>query len=267
MQRARVVACLLVAASASPPVSSLAALQAAGIEPGSSDEGWNGPRALQLIRRAQEARAYAYADSSLRSFYAEAQGHVYFLGEFRGEREVIRADQLALDVRWQAPDRAVQLIVGRRHEIRLPTDVRYHIDHLALVLDNFGDRIRIGDGDEVSDVLHPAAPASHETYEFRLADSLEIRIRDRTARVFELEVRPVDVRVPGVVGSVFVDRASGAIARMRLTFTKTAYVDRAIVGIVLDLRSAFWDGRYWLPAVQDLEITRSISWFEFPSRR
>ncbi len=227
-------------------------------------EAWNAPVAHAIAARAIEARAHVYADTSLRAFEATAQGHVYFLAGFQGEREVVRADQIALDVRWQAPNRALQTIVGRRHEIRLPTNIRYHIDHLSLVLDNFGDRIQLGDGDEVWNVLHPAAPGAPEFYDYRLADSLEIRIRDRAVRVFELELRPRDAADPGAVGSMFVDRESGAIARLRVTFTAAAYRDPDLVRIVLDLRSALWEGRYWLPAEQDLEITRSLSWFDFP---
>ena len=224
---------------------------------------WNAPPALALIRRAMGARRHAYADSSLESFRAEVQGHVYFLGQFQGEREVIRADQVALDVQWRAPDRALQTIVGRRHEVRLPTTIQYHVDHLSLVLDNFGDRIRLGNGDEVRNVLHPAAPGAVGFYEFRLADSLKIRIRDRIVQLFELKVRPLNSADPAIVGSLFIDRDTGAIARMRLTFTSAAYRDPELVQIVLDLRSGLWDG-YWLPVEQDLEITRSISWFDFP---
>ena len=228
------------------------------------EPGWNSPRALAIAGRAIQARKHAYADSSLTRFEAAAQGHVYFLGDFRGEREVIRADQIALNVRWQAPDRAVQTIVGRRHEIRLPTRIQYHIDHLSLVLDNFGNRIRLGDGDEVEGVLHPAAPGARHEYEYRLADSLEIRIRDRTARVYRLDVRPIRPDRPAVVGSMYVDRETGAIARLRITFTGAAYRDPELKSIALDLRSGLWEGRYWLPAEQDIEITRSLTWLDFP---
>ncbi|MDX1577644.1 MAG: hypothetical protein R3266_04130, partial [Gemmatimonadota bacterium] len=231
---------------------------------GAPPSGWNAPPALRLIEGAIEARRHAYADSSLRSFRARAQGHIYFLGEFRGQREVIRADQIALDVRWQAPDRALQTIVGRRHEVRLPTDIRYHIDHLSLVLDNFGDRIRLGDGDEVWNVLHPAAEGATEVYDYRLVRSFTIGLRNRDADVDELAVRPRDPRSPAVVGSVFIERETGAIARMKLTFTRASYRDPELVGIVLDLRSGLWEGRYWLPAEQDLEIRRSLSWLDFP---
>jgi len=228
------------------------------------EPGWNSPRSLAIANRAIQAREHAYADSALTRFEATAQGHVYFLGDFRGEREVIRADQIALHVRWQAPDRAIQTIVGRRHEIRLPTRVQYHIDHLSLVLDNFGNRIRLGDGDEVRGVLHPAAPGATREYEYRLADSLEIRIRDRTARVYRLDVRPLHPERPAVVGSMYVDRETGSIARLRITFTAAAYRDPELESIALDLRSALWEGRYWLPAEQDIEITRSLSWLDFP---
>ena len=227
-------------------------------------DGWNSESALRLIERAIEARRHAWADSSLERFRAETRSHVYYLGDFLGERHVIRADQIALDVRWQAPDRTMQTIVGRRHERRLPTTVEYHLDHLFLILDNFGDRIRLGDGYEIENVRHPAGERALELYEYRLSDSLEIRLRDRTARVFELEVRPREATAAAAVGSLFVDRETGAIARMRLTFTRAAYRDPQIVRLVVDLRSALWEGRYWLPDEQDVEITRSLPWFDFP---
>lgn len=237
----------------------------AGLEAGASD-GWNSEAALLLIERAIEARRHAWADSSLERFRADVQGHVYYLGDILGERHVIRADQIAVDVRWQRPDRSMQTIVGRRHELRLPTTIHYHLDHLFLVLDNLGDRIRIGDGlgQEIRDVLHPAAADARGFYEYRLADSLEIRVRDRTARVFELEVRPRDEADAGAVGSLFVERETGAIARMRVTFTPAAYQDPQIVRLVVDLRSALQEGRYWLPDEQELEIVRSLPWFDFP---
>ncbi|MCY3599356.1 MAG: hypothetical protein OXN85_05250 [Gemmatimonadetes bacterium] len=229
-----------------------------------ASEGWNSEAALLLIERAIDARRHAWADSSLERFRADVQGHVYYLGDILGERHVIRADQLALDVRWQRPDRSMQTIVGRRHELRLPTTIDYHLDHLFLVLDNFPDRIRIGEGDEIRDVLHPAGSGARELYEYRLADSLEIRLRDRTARVFELEVRPRDGADAAAVGSLFVERETGAIARMRITFTPAAYQDPQIVRLVVDLRSALQEGRYWLPDEQAVEIVRSLPWLDFP---
>lgn len=256
---AMAVLCLASGTGAQEVPAAPAAAPRAGVS-----DGWNSDAALLLIERAINARRHAWADSSLERFRADVQGHVYYLGDILGERHVIRADQLALDVRWQNPDRTMQTIVGRRYERRLPTNVHYHLDHLFLVLDNFGDRIRLGDGLEIRNVLHPAAAGAREFYEYRLADSLEIRLRDRAARVFELEVRPREGTDAGAVGSLFVDRETGAIARMRLTFTPAAYRDPQIVRLVVDLRSALWRGRYWLPDEQEVEIVRSLPWFDFP---
>ena len=265
----RVVAALAVAAQAALWLAGGAAAQAPPRTPSAAQgdaapDGWNSATALALVERAIEARRHAWADSSLARFRADAQGHVYYLGDFRGEQRVIRADQIALDVRWQAPDRTVQTMVGRRHEKRLPTNIRYHLDHLFLILDNFGNRIRIGDGDEVEDVLHPAATGAPEVYDYRLSDSLEVRVRDRVARVFEVEVRPRDAEDAAVVGSLFLERGTGAITRMRVTFTPAAYRDDQLVRIVLDLRSALWEGRHWLPVEQEVEIARSLPWLDFP---
>lgn len=230
---------------------------------GETDAGWNSPRALELAHRAVMARGH-YADTVLRNFQARAEGHVYFLAELRGERQLVRADQVAVEILWQAPDRALQTIVGRRHDKRLPSRVRYHIDHLVVVLDNYGDRIRIGEGEEVRDVLHPAAPGALRHYDYRLADSLEIRVRDRITRLYRLQVRPSEATAPGLVGSVFVDRRTGSIARLRGTFTAASYVDPQLDYVTVDLRSALWEGRWWLPAEQEVELRREVRWLDFP---
>ena len=226
---------------------------------------WDSDRAREIARTAIEARRHAYADSTLRRFRARAEGHVYFVGEFGDQSRLIRADQIALDVRWQAPGRALQLLVGRRHEKHLPTTIRYHIDHLSLVLDNFGDRIRLGEGEEVRGVLHPAAPGALDFYEYRLAGSQELRVGSRNFRLHRLDVRPRDPDRPGLVGSMFVERSSGAIARLRCTFTRAAYLDPAVERIRVDLESALWEGRWWLPAEQRVEVRRQVSWLRFPA--
>ena len=249
----------------------------------SDTAGWDGERVMALVDRAIEARRAAWADSSLHNFEARVEAHVYFLAGLGGEaaagsgapaggepspgagvEHMVRADQLALRVRWKAPAASLQTIVGRRSEKRLPTRIRYHIDHLSLVLENFGRRIRIGEGTEVRDVLHPVAPGATSFYRYRLADSLGIEMPGRSTTVYRVQVRPRDPDRPGVVGSVFLDGATGAVARMRFTFTPSAYRDPTVASITVDLRSALHDGRWWLPAEQWVDIRRSASWLAFP---
>ena len=229
---------------------------------------WNGERALELIRRAQARRAEATADTALLSYQADARGHLYFYLDRpdRATRNLVKTDQIALEVFWREPDLAKQRIVGWRDRKSLPTNIRYHIDHLAVVLENFGDLIRIGDGDEVQDVLHPAAPGAERFYEYRLADSLTLRLPGATepVRVYELKVRPRDLSQPGLVGSVFVDRRAGDLVRMDFTFTPSAYRDRYLDYINISLDNGLWKGRFWLPNAQRVEIRRELPELDIP---
>jgi hypothetical protein len=235
---------------------------------------WDDARVEALVRRAIRARQDAWSDSTLRDFEAHVEAHIFFLaglgadeeagGGRSGDERVIRADQLALRVRWRAPNGSVQTIVGRRSQQRLPTHIRYHLDHLSLVLANFGDRIQIGEGTEVRNVLHPIAPAGPSFYRYRLADSIGIRMAGRETTLYLLEVRPRNPADPGVVGSIYLDGATGAVARMRFTFTPSAYRDRSLAAITVDLESALHEGRWWLPSEQWVEIRRRSRWLSFP---
>ncbi|MDQ3309620.1 MAG: hypothetical protein M3497_05790, partial [Gemmatimonadota bacterium] len=162
---------------------------------------------------------------------------------------------------------AKQRIIGLRDVKNLPTNIRYHEDHLAVVQDNFGDLIRYGDGDEVRDVLHPAAGAGPGTYEYRLEDSLSIRVpgSQEPVRVYEVQVRPKDPSRPAMIGSVFVERRMGDIVRMSFTFTSAAYVDRQLDYINVSLDNGLWKGRFWLPNQQRIEIRRQLPELDFPA--
>jgi hypothetical protein len=193
---------------------------------------------------------------------------VYFFVDHEGsdERNLVKTDQIALAVYWQAPDRTQQIIIGQRDEEQLPTNVNYHLDHLTVVQDDFGDRIRMGDGDEVAAVAHPLAPASETVYDFRLGDSLTVRFAGPAdpIRVYEIRVRPRHPDRPGFIGSVYIDRSTAAVVRMRFTFTPASYVDPYLDFIRVSLDNALWDGTYWLPHRQQVEIRREAPYFDFP---
>lgn len=234
-------------------------------------DGWNAARVRRLVRSAVEARRHGWADSALRSFRARARGHVYFLGSLAGdgpsdggEDRLVRADQVALRIRWRAPDRSQQVIVGRRGESRLPAGIHYHVDHLAAVLENFGDRISMGEGTEVRDVVHPVSEEGLDTYDYRLADSLGMRVAGRPSEIYRVEVRPSDPGTAGVVGEVHLEARSKAVVRLRITFTPQAYRDPSLERITVDLESALWEGRWWLPARQTTTVRRHSRWLDLP---
>ncbi len=228
---------------------------------------WNGTRALELVAQARDLRQATAVDSTLHAYQADARGYVYFFLDRpdTDERSLVKTDQIALELFWRAPNEAKQRVVGLRDEKQLPTSIKYHLDHLTVVQDDFGDLIRLGDGDEVAAVTHPAAPAAERVYDFRLADSLTVSLPgpNPDIRVYELEVRPKNPDAPGVIGTLFLQRGSGAIVRMNFTFTPASYVDGNLDYIRISMDNSVWDGKYWLPYRQEVELRRELPVIDF----
>jgi hypothetical protein len=236
-----------------------------------SAQAWNSPAALALARQGAIRRAEAAADSSLQSYRTRAHGFVFFLAQVgeEGMREpprLVKADELQVEVYWHAPNLSKQVIEGWRDGRFLPTDIDYHRDHLGIVTNNFGDLIRIGEGDEVRDVPHPLSSAGLDLYDFALTDSVTVQGAGGSIRLLALSVRPRDFGQPRVVGTLFLDASTSQLVRFRFSFTPAAYLDSQLEDISITLESALWEGRYWLPHRQEIEIRRRFSWLEFPAR-
>ncbi len=230
-------------------------------------EVWNDPRVLGLVRRARLERHSTLVDTAFWSYRGKARGYVYFFLDRpdTDERTLVKADQVALEILWRAPNETAQRIVGLRDQKVLPTNIHYHLDHLIVVLDDYGDRIRLGDGDEVESVLHPMAPGGPEFYDYLLADSLTLRYGEGAGevRVYEVRVRPKNPDGDGFLGSVFLDRAAAAIVRMSFTFTPASYVDPYLDYIRIWLDNSLWLGKHWLPYRQEAELRREIPQLDF----
>ena len=229
--------------------------------------GWNTRRALEMMDRARMRRDLPRGDSTLQNYTAKANGFVYFYLDRRedNERTLVKVDQIAIDLYWKTPDRTKQRIVGLRDVSKLPNRMYYHLDHLTVVQNGLGDVIKIGDGDEVRDVPHPAAAGADSIYDFRLADSVTITLGgdQGSVRVYEIQVRPKRTNRSAMIGSVFVDRASADIVRMNFTFTPASYVDRRLDYINISLDNGLFAGSYWLPAEQSVEIRRQLPELDF----
>ncbi len=250
-------------------VGAVLLLAALGTAPAAA-QAWDDSTTLALVGRAIAARQRAEPDSTLRSYHTTAHGFVFFLGQagrdLAAPPRLIKADELLVDVYWQAPDLHRQVIRGWRDGRWLPTDIHYHRDHLGIVTNNFGDRIRIGEGDEVRDVIHPLAPEGPGAYSYRLADSIEVRTQDGARRLHEVLVRPRDPSAPRVIGTLSLDATTGDLVRFRFSFTPAAYLDHSIEDLSVSLENARVEGRWWLPWRQELEIRRRLTWLDLPAR-
>lgn len=231
---------------------------------------WNGPAVTALVNRAIDLRQQQLADSGLRDYQALARGYLTFLAqlgdEFRLPPRIVKADQIAVQVFWKAPDQSKQVLVGLRDTLLLPGDIGYYRDRYGIVQNNFPDRIRLGDGNDVRDVPHPLSPLGRATYDFALGDSVRIQLGDRTITVNEVRVRPRDASRPAVVGTLYLDSESAQLARMSLTFTRAAILDERIETLTVMLENGLVDGRFWLPRRQELEVARTARWLDFPAR-
>ncbi|HWC73855.1 MAG TPA: hypothetical protein VG454_07945 [Gemmatimonadales bacterium] len=231
---------------------------------------WNSDSALALARRAIERRTRAAVDTALRDYKAQAHGFLFFLGQFgEGLTEpprLVKADQLELEVYWKAPRLSKQRIIGWRDRAELPTDINYHRDHLGIVQNNFGRAIRLGEGDEVRDVPHPLAPGGTDLYDFALGDTTTIVLPQRPVRVVALQARPKRFTDPAIVGTLYVDAETAELVRMAFNFTPAAYLDPTLEDVSIVLDNALWEGKFWLPYRQEIEIRRRATWMDIAAR-
>ena len=193
---------------------------------------WNDSATVALVSRAVARRTVVQGDSGLRSWHVRAHGMLLFLAQLgegeTGTPRLVKADELDVEVYWSAPGRSKQVIRGWRDRRYLPTDIRYHRDHLGIVTDGFGPRIRIGDGDEVKDVVHPLSEEGLARYEFARRDSATVATGGARVTLDVIDVRPRDPDAPGVIGTVYLDRATAELVRARFSFTPVSYLDHTV---------------------------------------
>ncbi|MEO5798970.1 MAG: hypothetical protein ABIS00_05965 [Gemmatimonadales bacterium] len=235
-----------------------------------AQESWRSGNDLELVRRAVAHRLSRDADTLLSAWQATARGMVRFASEVdhgSGPVErVIRADELRVEVYGEAPNRSKQIVVAWRDTSFLPNRVRYHRDHLGIVANDFGGVIRLGDGDEVRDLIHPLSPAGLGHYQFRLGDTLTLAAAKGVVRVVAVEVRPVDRASSAAVGTLYLDVDRAALVRFRFTFTPASYRDPTVENITVTLENALQENARWLPWRQSIVIRRGSPLLDLPVR-
>lgn len=229
---------------------------------------WNSAHALALVERAVERRTAAGADPALQHVSSRARGTVLLLTRLGIDPSVaprlFKTDQLDVEVYWRAPNQSKQIIRQWRERTDFPTDIRYHRDHLGIIPDDFGPLIRLGEGQEIRDLVHPLSPAGASVYQYAAGDSLVMDGAGSRLSVRVVQVRPRDGSSAAVIGTLYLDMMTGALVRFRFTFTAAAYRQPGLETITVDLESALFDQRHWLPFRQRLEITRGSAWLDLP---
>ena len=235
-----------------------------------SAQAWNTTAALDLAQRAVARRTGQISESALASYSAKATGYLTFLGQVGDTAifgpKVIKQTQLAVDVYWRAPGSSKQIVRGMRDTLLTPADIDYYSYRFGIVQSNFPDRIRMGDGLDVADVMHPLSPAGLRAYDFAIVDSTSIRTATDRIDVYQLMYRPHDPRQPRAIGSAYLDVRTADVVRLDLTFTRAAILDKRIELLSVSLENALIEGRAWLPLRQSIEVVRTGTWLSFEAR-
>ncbi|MDH5804507.1 MAG: hypothetical protein OEZ54_04925, partial [Gemmatimonadota bacterium] len=87
-----------------------------------------------------------------------------------------------------------------------------------------------------------------------------------TVRAVHLRIRPKDPGSPAIIGSVWLDSESAQVVRFEFTFTGSSYRDATVEDITVALDHGLWDGKFWLPRRQELEIRRRTPLIDLPAR-
>jgi hypothetical protein len=236
--------------------------------PARAQGAWDDARVTALVQAAIARRAAS--DTLLKDYRARAHGYLSFLAQLGDTLteppRLVKSSELMVDVLWRAPALSKQVVVGLRDTALYPGDIGYYSDRYGIVQSNFPDRIRLGDGRDVADVPHPVSPGAPMLYSYRVRDSLTLTLPGRRVDVWEVDVRPRDEDGPRVVGSLFLERSTGDIVRMALTFTRAAILDPRIEVLAVTLENALEEQAFWLPRRQELEVRRAGTWFDFPAR-
>ncbi len=237
---------------------------------GAQAQAWNSSAARALVERAVERRTSQITDSTLAGYQARAMGYLTFLAQVGDTAllppKVIKQDQIAVQIFWSPPASSKQIVIGMRDTTLLPSDIGYYRDRYGIVQSNFPDRIRMGDGKDIADVLHPLAPAGLDAYDFAVTDSLAIITAQERIDVHRVTFRPRDPAQPRAAGSAYLDVRTGDIVRLELTFTRAAILDARIEHLAVVLENALVEGRYWLPRAQQIEVQRASTWWQIDVR-
>jgi len=215
----------------------------------------------QALRRLGEQHRTGESGAAARGWRGTAVGVIRWSMQLAPDDLVqpprpLTIDTVRLEVYGRGAGRSKQILRAWQRGRTLPADITYHRDHLGIVTDGFGATIRLGDGDEVRDVLHPLAPGADSLYETAIGDSLAVLGPDGPLRLRQLRVRPRGAGRSGVIGVLYLDIASGALVRFDFAFTPSAYRDATVEDITVQLEQSRAEAGVWLPFRQSLEIRR-----------
>ena len=237
------------------------------------------PATLEIMQLARER--HRFQDTLVHDYQATITTRM----EIRAGRSIFArlrplwVHETRAQVRWQRPNELNMTIEGVRARSVFPGvtgDVAF--DEPWFVPRSLGDSVRLLGIPETA-ALHPFAPEAERLYQFAIVDSSTISVPGFTVRAIAIRVRPRVLGPSVVAGDLWVDRATGDVVRMSVTFlgeyvwadpegdtpadsakarSDTRMAQR-FVTVHADLEYSLVENKYWMPWRQLLSITASVN--------
>lgn len=242
------------------------------------------PALLALLTAA--ARVNSQVPDRLRAYHARVESEMSIVILDSGSRErTAQLEQVASDVRWRAPNRYDQRVVGYRAQAVGPTFSLMSLFGGWTVPTLYGNSLQLGltgvsanssqSSARQSIAVHPLAPSRNAYYEFKGGDTaVTLFSNGRKIPIVRVRVIP-RAGAPGdailFFGDMYLDADWKQIVRMRGRLVEmrngvvTIKAGSRLPGVsgasFVELVNVEVNGQYWLPAYQRTEIQARIALF------
>ena len=236
--------------------------------------------AQELVRRARERRgSHARAITGYRALVRQR----LFMGlrALRRDRALYH-QELAARIVWRRGGPDSVSVIGAREgvpvvsgKLSIPDDLEK--DAPDVVFDPADDRLALGQ-DDSSFIYQPLGSGGEANYRFRSGDTTELGFAEHSIRLIELRVAPRRADVHLMVGSLWIDAATGDVVEGLFRLARPFDLERdaspqsssKVPGFLKPIRAeltfvtieyAQWDGRWWMPRLIAFEGVATVGSF------
>jgi hypothetical protein len=220
---------------------------------------------VQLARQRHSSPDTTLADYTSRQ---NTLVSLSFITDRLAPPKLIVASELASAVAWQR-DAGLQVkMLGQRYVTSFGREVEAGLDFSRpwFVATAPGDSLRLLGGIDIPNraAVHPFASGAERFYTYEIGDTVTLYVADRRVDLVEVAVTPTRGDEALVVGSLWVDAASGDVGAMQIRFVgmplweaddeSDAKWANRILSVTATMQQGLWEQRYWLPYRQEVEL-------------
>jgi hypothetical protein len=220
---------------------------------------------VQLARQRHSSPDTTLADYTSRQ---NTLVSLSFITDRLAPPKLIVASELASAVAWQR-DAGLQVkMLGQRYVTSFAREVEAGLDFGRpwFVATAPGDSLRLLGGIDIPNraAVHPFASGAERYYTYEIGDTVTLYVADRQVDLVEVAVTPTRGDEALVVGSLWVDAATGDVGAMQIRFVGMPLWDaedeseakwaNRILSVTASMQQGLWEQRYWLPYRQEVEL-------------